>query len=410
MNAIILAVGDELLTGQCIDTNSAHLSRELAERGIATAAHWTVGDDRAAIAAALSAAAGQADLLLVTGGLGPTPDDLTRQGLADAMHVELRLNEDCLKEIEEFFRRRGRTMQPANAIQAMCPEGAEALPNRMGTAPGIAARLGGTRVYVMPGVPEEMVWMYRDVIAPRLGSQDGVILCRTVHTFGQGESDIAARIADLMTRGASPAVGTTVAAGLVTVRIVARGADRADAERQADAAAETIRRRLGEMVVGEGEETMASAVGELLRRHGRTLAVAESCTGGLVGQIITSSPGASEYFRGGVISYADPAKRDLLDVSEEVIRRCGAVSEEVARAMADGARRRFDSHWALGITGVAGPAGGSRDKPVGLVWIALAGPGGTECARHVFGGSRETVRLRAALTALNALRLRLLRA
>jgi nicotinamide-nucleotide amidase len=408
MNAVIISVGDELISGQTVDTNSAYLARRLAGMGIVTSAHQTVGDDRPAIAAAIKSAAEAVDLVVVTGGLGPTADDLTRQAVADAMGTALATNAQCLAEIEEFFHRRGRTMVPANRIQAMIPLGAEPLANKVGTAPGIAARVAGKPVFVLPGVPAEMEWMFDATVAPRLDRHAGVVLYHTVHTFGQGESDIASAIVDLMDRGRNPIVGTTVSGGMVTLRIISRSAGPQEARRAIRDTVDQLRRRLGAMVVGEGEETMASAVGLLLRQRKQTLAVTESCTGGMIGEMITATAGSSDYFLGGVIAYANQAKTQLLSVPHSVLETHGAVSEPTAIAAAEGCRKLLASDWAIGITGIAGPSGGSESKPVGLVHIALAGPQGTKAYRHVLPGNRATVRLRASLSAMNHLRLALL--
>jgi nicotinamide-nucleotide amidase len=409
MNAIILSIGDELITGQTVDTNSAYLSRRLAERGVATAEHVTVPDSPEAITAALSRAAGRADVVLVTGGLGPTEDDVTREALARAMGAELVLNQRNLEQIEKLFLARRWPMHESNRRQAMLPAGAEALENPVGTAPGIAARLGLARVFVMPGVPSEMEVMFRDQVEPRLPHLEGAILHRVLHTFGEGESTAASRIADLMKRGANPLVGTTVAAGLVSVRVVSRGRTPQDAQRLAADTVATLRQRLGDLVVGEGDESMASAVGDLLRARRQTLAVAESCTGGMLGQMITVVPGASDYFLGGLVTYANGAKTKFLDVPGEMLKEHGAVSEPVARTMAERCRERFGSDWALSVTGIAGPGGGTEEKPVGLVHMGLAGPGGVEATHRIFGGTRPIVRLRASLAAMNNLRLALLR-
>ena len=408
MKAIIIAVGDELISGATLDTNSACLAAELARRGIAAKAHWTIGDDEDAIADAIARAASSAELVIVSGGLGPTADDLTRQGLARAAGAELVLNEKCLARIEDFFRVRGRQMQPSNRIQAMIPAGAEPLENATGTAPGMAVKVGGARVFVLPGVPNEMKTMFETQVAPRLPQLGHVILSRAIHTFGLGESEISSKIADLMRRDANPLAGTTVAAGLVTVRITSSAESDKDAQGLAEAVAREIKKRLGRQVVGEGDATMASVVGGLLRNRKEHLATAESCTGGLVGQLITSVPGSSDYYLGGVVAYANQVKQDSLGVGKELIAARGAVSEQVAAAMAEGCRERFRSDWALSVTGIAGPDGGTDEKPVGLVYIGLAGPSGTRVHKHIFPGDRETIRLRTALAALNYLRLAML--
>jgi len=409
VKAIILAIGDELVSGKTVDTNSAYLAGELGLLGIETVAHVTVSDDESAVRAALTRAAGQAPLVLVTGGLGPTEDDLTRHALAGAMGSELALDDACLADMEAFFALRGRTMVDANRIQAMIPVGASAIRNSCGTAAGIAATLGEAAIYIMPGVPMEMREMFRDEIAPLLPRGDVAIVQHLLHAYGTGESNIGTTIADLMTDRKGPVtVGTTVAAGLITVRITARAATVDDAHACAEAVADDVRKRLGELVVGQGEVTMAPAIGRLLSRTGQTLATAESCTGGMIGRMITDAPGASAYYVGGIIAYANEVKIAHLGVPAETLTAHGAVSEEVADAMARGCRSRFTTDWAVSVTGIAGPGGGTEDKPVGLVYIALAGPDGCTTHRHVFPGPRDQVRHRTAMAALNHLRLALL--
>jgi len=408
MNAIIISVGSELATGQTVDTNSAFLARQLTSAGIRITAHRTVGDDRAQIAAAISQSADEADVVLITGGLGPTEDDLTREALADAMGVVMEFSEECLARIEGFFRKLGREMCPTNRRQAMVPKGAEPLANEAGTAPGLAAKLRGARIFAMPGVPHEMRWVYHNSIAGLLEGNAGSIVHRTLHTYGAGESDIGSMVSDLMLRDANPTVGTTVAAGMVTLRITSRGRDAAEANAlAADTIAET-RRRLGALVFATDDETMASVVGKLLRERGQTVATAESCTGGMVGQMITDVPSASDYFLGGVVAYSNRVKQDVLGVGEAVLTEHGAVSEPIAEAMAKGARKLLGSDWAISITGIAGPEGGTPEKPVGLVYVGLASAASTQVHRHVLGGTRQIVRMRAALAALNHLRLALM--
>jgi nicotinamide-nucleotide amidase len=412
MKAIIISIGNELTSGQTIDTNSAYLAEQLGVFGIETLSHVTVGDDRAATSRAITAAADEAELVLVTGGLGPTADDLSRQALADAMGgVELVQDAASLAELEDFFSRRGRTMVDANRIQAMFPAGSRAIANACGTAPGIAARVGRAMVYVMPGVPGEMRRMFAERIGPELPRGNVAIVRRTLQTFGAGESDVGARIVDLMARDANPLVGTTVASGLIGIRLTSMAATPAEAVRLADATIAEITARLGDLVVGEGEHAMSAAVGLELRRRGESLATAESCTGGLIGEMITDVAGASDYYLGGIVSYANAVKRDLLGVGDDILAANGAVSEPVARAMAEGCRSRFGADWAVSATGIAGPSGGSaqRQKPVGLVYVGLCGPGCQEVHRHVLPGDRAGIRTRAALAALNHLRLALKR-
>ncbi len=409
MQAVIIAIGDELIGGASVDTNSAYLSRCLAERGIVTASHVTVGDDAGRITEVIARAAAEAELVIITGGLGPTLDDLTRQALASAMGVELIEDARSAKRIAAFFDRIDRAMNPSNLRQAMIPAGAEALDNDYGTAPGIAASLGQVKVFVLPGPPNEMTEMFERKVAPRLPAA-GALARRILHAFGSGESDIGERIADLMARDANPKVGTTAKGGIISIRIVATSQTPADADAAADKTANEIRHRLGELIFGQGDQTLESVVGEGLKSGGMTLATAESCTGGMIGRMMTETPGSSGYFLGGVVAYANSAKTAMLNVPAEIIKTHGAVSEQVADAMARGAREKLGADFALSVTGIAGPDGGSPmgqadEKPVGLVYIALAGPDSTKVHRHIFSGARDIVRRRAALTAINYLRL-----
>ena len=406
LRAVILGIGDELITGQVVDSNSAFLSSRLAERGIETIAHWTIGDDRAAIADVFDRAAQAADVVIATGGLGPTPDDLTRDGLADAMGVELVRDETSLAQIEAFFQERGLTASDVNRRQALCPAGAEPLANTMGTAPGVAATLHQARVFVLPGVPHEMRNMFAQHAEPRLTGA-GVTVSRVIHTFGMGESDVGKALADLMVLP-DVRVGTTVAAGVISVRIRFVTDDRAAAEARVAAVADDVKQRLGSIVVGEGEATLPVVVGDLLRANGQHVATAESCTGGMIGQLLTSVSGSSDIYLGGVVAYANEIKQAMLDVPAELLAAHGAVSEPVAAALAEGCRRRLGADWAVATTGIAGPTGGTADKPVGLVFTAVAGPDGTKVSRHLITGTRQIVRLRAARATLNELRLRLM--
>ncbi len=413
MQAVILSIGDELALGQTVDTNAAWLSARLAERGIGTLLHLTVADDRRAIVDALKLAVRDGDLVIVTGGLGPTEDDLTRLALAELLGVELVLDDQSVKRIAGFFERRGRPMVERNKVQAMCPAGARMLDNPVGTAPGIAAEYDGVTIWSVPGVPHEMRTLYARHIEPQLPAEAGrVILSAKINTFGKGESDVAQRLGDLMARERNPKVGTTVSAGIVSVRIRSEFATIEQAQRQLDRAIDQVQTCLGEIVFGRDETTLAQALGDLLRQRGRTLATCESCTGGLVGKMLTEAAGASDFYLGGWITYANTAKARL-GVPMDLLERHGAVSEPVACAMAECAAVASGADEAVSITGIAGPGGGTDHKPVGTVWMALArrdptGAISAEAVRHMWPGDRATIRRRAALGALNMVRLALM--
>jgi nicotinamide-nucleotide amidase len=426
MNAIILSIGDELVLGQTVDTNSAWLSQRLAGAGCAVLAHVTVGDDQAAIEAAIRQAAGRCDVLLVTGGLGPTADDLTRQAIAAVLGVELELSQPWVEQLREFFRQRQRPMPQANTIQAMIPRGARMIWNHNGTAAGIHARLSAgepgrpTELFAMPGVPGEMFAMFDRDVMGRLLARAGsaVILSRALHTFGLGESAIAQLLGDLMRRDRNPLVGTTVSGGIVSLRINARFDPRQEAEKQLAATEQLCRQALGDLIYGADDQTLAQAVAHLLTGNQQrattnvlSVTTAESCTGGLLAKYLTDVPGSSSYFRRGWVTYANEAKTELLGVAADLLARHGAVSEPVVRAMAQGALARAGAAYALAISGIAGPDGGTPDKPVGTVWIAVAGPSSPDdvtARRFVMPGDRQMIRDRAVKMALTLLRFRLL--
>ncbi len=416
MQAIILAIGDELVLGQTVDTNSAWLSEQLSRLGMLTRYHQTVADDQAAIAAAITWACREAELVIVSGGLGPTDDDLTRQALADALGQPLVLHEPSVATIEAFFARRTKPMPAANRIQAMHPKGTEVIPNTAGTAPGLKAKLDKATVYVTPGVPREMVVMWERSIRPEIEAHTpdrGVILAMKVNTFGQGESAVGQTLGQLMDRQRNPKVGTTVSGGVVSVRVRSEFATADAARTQLDDTVAKIEAALGACVYGRDDDTLQHATVRLLQERGLSIATAESCTGGLIGAMLTDVPGASEVYRGGWVTYTNELKTSQLDVPPSLIAQHGAVSRPVATALAQAALTRSGANLALGITGIAGPEGGSEAKPVGMVWVALAWRQGTLTTSQAAGvdalcldltGDRATIRDRAAKCALQLTR------
>ncbi len=409
--AWVISIGTELTLGQSVDTNAAWLAEQLAGQGVRCERHVTVPDDLAAIRDTLRQAAGACDLIIATGGLGPTVDDLTREGLAEAAGVRLETDAASVEQIRAFFARRGREMPERNKVQARVPQGGRPIENTCGTAPGILMELNGTPCYALPGVPFEMKTMFtRDVLPHiRAAAAGRVLRQRRLSCFGLGESDIGERLRDLMAPGRNPTIGTTAELGVIGVRINASGESAEAAEALLDEAEAEVRARLGTVVFGREADTLASVVGTQLAARRATLSTAESCTGGLIAKMLTDVPGSSEYFVGGVVAYANELKQRLLGVPAEMLATVGAVSEPVARAMAEGARGAFSSTYALAVTGIAGPAGGTPDKPVGLVFFGLATPTGVSAHEARFGGDapRDVIRQRAARTALNLLRLRL---
>ncbi len=412
MDVAIVSLGTELVTGQTVDTNASWLGGALTGLGAHVRGVTVLPDVLDPIVDALREATAMADLVVVTGGLGPTADDLTRIAIATLLNADLVLDEPSLAHIRTLFADRGRTMPESNHVQAMIPAGAAAIPNPIGTAPGIRAKAGRATLVAMPGVPGEMRAMFDASVRPLIAARAGATVHRRIHTFGLTESDLGERIADLMTRGRNPDVGTAAKSATITVRLHAHGADEAEARARADADVATIRSRLGLHVVGVDDETLPVAVGRLLVQRGETLATAESCTGGWIAKRIVDVPGSSVWFTHGYVTYADSAKRDLLGVRSETLNAHGAVSAETVVEMAEGARTRSGADWAIAVSGIAGPGGGTDEKPVGLVHFGFAHAGGTFVHERRWGHtlSRTEIRSRTAWAALNWLRLALLRA
>jgi nicotinamide-nucleotide amidase len=409
--ASIVSIGNELLSGRTVDTNAAYLAGRLRTIGIPVVSVHGVADEESAIRRAFGRAMDEADIVIATGGLGPTDDDLTRQAIAGFLGVELTLREDLLEKLRRFFVRRGIEMPERNAIQAHVPEGAIAIENEMGTAPGVRAEKDESVLFALPGVPREMKRMFEAQVLPELRGLAGgqAVAVKRLRCFGAGESRIAELVGEAMRRERNPLVNCTAHTGIITLEIVATAAEQGRAEEMAASEERALRLSLGEVVYGVENQTLAEVIGESLTRTGQTVALAESCTGGLLAKLITDVPGSSRYFTCGWVTYSNEAKNRELEVPLEMIAEYGAVSEQVARAMAQGARRRAGSDYTIGITGIAGPGGGTEQKPVGLVYIAVGDHKSADISRHIFAFDRGSVRLRAAQTALNILRLKLTR-
>ena len=413
MSAEILCIGTELLLGNITNGNARWIAEQLAALGIPHHRQLVVGDNRERLIAELQAAAQRCRVLITTGGLGPTPDDLTTEAIAAAFGAPLVEHPQVWAEIQARLAARGRPCAASNRRQAFLPEGAALLPNPTGTAPGmIWSPRPDFTILTFPGVPSEMRAMWQATAAPWLqasGLAEGVFASRMLHFWGVGESNLAEQMADLL-EGTNPTVAPYAGSGEVKLRITARAATAAAAEQLLEPVEAEIRARTGALCFGVDEASLASVLLEQLRRRGQTLAVAESCTGGGLGAALAAVPGASDVLLGGVIAYANSVKQGLLGVPAALLEAHGAVSDPVARAMAEGARRATGADWALAITGVAGPGGGSAEKPVGLVHIAVAGPAGCSSEGVRFGASRgrSWIQTLAAGEALNRLRLALL--
>jgi nicotinamide-nucleotide amidase len=412
MKAEIISVGSELTSGQNLDTNAQWLSLRLAELGIAVGWHTTVADDLEDNIAAFRLSAQRAGLVLITGGLGPTQDDLTREALARAAGVELILDQASLERIAQMFAARKRSMPERNRVQALFPAGAEVIPNDRGTAPGIRMTIGDSRLFAMPGVPSEMFAMYERRVKPALASlglTGGVLVHRKINCFGAGESAVEEKISDLTRRGHVPEVGITVSDASISLRILARAATDAEAQALIAPVERTIRERLSDLVFGVEAEELQDAVMHLLAEKRLSIATAESVTAGLVAHMLGRVPGASNWLHGGIVSYVNEVKTGMLDVPPQLIDEHGVISAPVVEAMALGCRRRFGTDLAVSTVGLAGPGGATPGKPIGLVFTGLAWDGGVISQTFNWFGTRTEIQSRTAKMALNLVRLHLLR-
>ena len=406
MKLEVVTIGTELLLGLTPDTNAAELGRALAAAGIEVVRHSTVADRPEAIRAAVAEALDRTGFVITTGGLGPTRDDITKRVVAELFGKPLQLNEDVLRSLEERFRRLGRPMAATNRTQAEVPEGATVLPNPRGTAPGLWVEERGRVVVMLPGVPSEMRGLIAEEVLPRLAARASgmVVRSRTVRTTGIAESALAERVGAIEDDIAPLTLAYLPSVAGVDLRVTAWTIPEAEAERRLAATVAVLRQRAAEHCYGEDGTDLAGVVLQQLRSRKTRLAVAESCTGGLLGGRITAIPGSSEVFAGGIVAYDDAVKRGMLDVSAALLKPHGAVSEEVVRAMVAGALRRFGVAAGLAVTGIAGPSGGTLEKPVGTVWLAAAFGQETRALKRIFPGDRAEIRARAAQAALDLLR------
>ena len=410
-SAEILTIGTEILLGDLVDTNSAYLGGRLAALGISVYRHATVGDNAERITVALREAASRADLVITTGGLGPTSDDLTNQCLGEAAGREMVEYPEARRHVDEMFRRFGRKPTPSNYKQAIFPEGSTLIPNPVGTAMGAMLELEGALVATFPGVPGEMRRMFEDTLESLIRKRsEGAIVSRTLWFTGIGESALAEQVQDLLD-ASDPTVAPLAGQGKVRLRITSRANTPEEAEEKITPVADQILSRLGDYYFGEDDETLESVLGKLLKERGATLALAESCTGGLLAKRLTDGAGASAYFVEGLVTYSNESKEQLLRVPNHLLVEHGAVSEPVAGAMAEGVRKVAGTDYGLSVTGVAGPDGGSEEKPVGLVFVGISDKEGTEVERldlSAWRRSREAIRERSANRAFDLLRHRIL--
>jgi nicotinamide-nucleotide amidase len=411
MKAEIITIGDELLYGQIQDTNSSFIGESLTAEGIEVVFKTSVGDDINRITEALNIARARADVIIASGGLGPTQDDLTKKAVVKAFKRNLIFHQEIVKQIEESFRKRGSPMPKINQNQALIPQGAKALSNRWGVAPGILLEDDKTLFFAVPGVPAEMKWMVENEILPILRDRkpQNFILHLNLRTTGTSESAMYEKLEKLIDPKENVKVAFLPGYLGVDVRLTAESTDESQAQAEINELEQEIREVLGDYIYGTDKETLEEVVGRLLSQVQKTIAVAESCTGGLIGARFTNVSGSSTYFERGVVTYSNEAKTELLNVSRDAIERHGAVSEQVAILMAEGIRKLAKTDYGLSVTGVAGPTGGTPQKPVGLVFVGFAHENDSFAQKFLFGEDRKNNRERAAQAALNLVRLLLMK-
>lgn len=404
--ATIITIGDELLIGQVIDTNSAFIGQELSKAGFAIRKRIAVGDDKQEIIAALEDARLNSDLILITGGLGPTSDDITKQTLSEYFGSKLVMNEEILSMVKDIFHKLNRPMPTVNTMQAEVPDNCIPLKNYFGTAPGLWFQQENKVFIAMPGVPFEMKPMLTDSVIPMIRKSfvTPFIIHRTIHTQGIGESTLAELISDI--ENSFPEnfkLAYLPHYSMVRLRVSATGTEESGIKKKIAEIEDGIRGRIGEFIFGYDDTSLEKEIGKLLNSQKKTVSTAESCTGGLVAHKLTLVPGASAYFSGSVVSYSYELKQSLLGVKEETLLKYGAVSEETVREMLRGVIAKTQSHYGLSISGIAGPGGGTPDKPVGTVWIAAGSTERIIVKRFLFTRTREIIMEYTAITALGML-------
>lgn len=406
MNAEIIAVGTELLLGDIVNTNGQFLAKELASLGINVYRQRTVGDNEERILGAFKDAFSDCDLIITTGGLGPTKDDMTKEMVCKFFNKELVLHRESFKYIEEYFERLGRPFSENNKKQALFPEDAEVLPNPNGTAPGAIIKGNDDKtIIILPGPPKEMKPMFNNYVKPYLKKlSDGILYSTVLRLFGIGESHMAECLDDIIEGQTNPTVAPYAKEMDVTLRITAKADNEKQASKLIEPMEKEIRNRLNEYIYGEGDTTLEDEVAKLLIAKHKTISLAESCTGGMVSSMLVNYPGISEVFLEGAVTYTNEAKMRTLKVKKETIDRYTAVSEKTAIEMAEGIAKRTGSDIGISITGIAGPGGETEDQPVGLVYIGIYNEGKVRAEKLNFQGNRSQIRSRAALNTLNFIR------
>ncbi|MGE4357789.1 MAG: competence/damage-inducible protein A [Candidatus Omnitrophota bacterium] len=407
MKAEIISIGTELLLGQIINTNASYLSAKLASLGIDVYFQSTVGDNPERLSYLIKQAKKRSNIIITTGGLGPTLDDITLETIARVFKCKLILRNEILSQIEKHFEKQGLKMPEINKRQAYLPANSYILPNKVGTAPGFILEKNKKILIALPGPPAELIPMFEKRVIPFLKSKFGlkdIIFIRTIKLTGLPESAIAERIKDILELKPPLTVGIYAHPHQIELKITAKAKTRKEALQKISEIEKSIKKRLGEYIFGKDRETLEEIVGKLLIKKKKTLAIAESCTGGLIANRITNVPGSSRYFKLGIIAYANEEKTKLLKIPQEILKKHGAVSREVAGMMANNVREIAKADLGIGVTGIAGPGGGSPEKPVGLVYLALSTEDKTEVKECRFTGDRLTIKLKTSQTALEMIR------
>ncbi|WP_238886171.1 competence/damage-inducible protein A [Clostridium sp. YIM B02551] len=406
MNAEIISVGTELLLGDIVNTNAQYLSKELASLGINVYRQTVVGDNEERILESFERAFENSDIIVTTGGLGPTPDDLTKEVAAKYFKQELVLHEESYKKLESYFKNNGRGVTESNKKQAYFPKEAIILENNHGTAPGaILESENGKKIIILPGPPKEMKPMFDECVVPYLKKlTDNVLVSKTLRLFGIGESHMAEEIKDIIDTQTNPTIAPYAKDVDVTLRITAKGKNEEEARKLIIPMEKKVREKLGEFIYGEGETTLEEVVAKMLVDKKITISTAESCTGGMIASKLINYGGISECFLEGAVTYSNDAKANRLGVKKETLDKYGAVSEETAKEMAEGIAKTSGTDVGVSTTGIAGPTGGTEEKPVGLVYVGISYKGNTIVKRFEFQGDRNKVRIRTTMNALNIIR------
>ncbi len=406
MDAEIISVGTELLLGQIINTNAQYISQQLSELGINVFYQTSVGDNRNRLSSILKNALDRSDLIILTGGLGPTLDDITKEVVSEVMGLELYMDEKVLANIEAHFQKRGLKMSENNKRQALIPKGSRVIPNYNGTAPGIYIQANKKNIILLPGPPKEMKPMLKQFVLPYLRENFGcgLIKSKIINLVGISESSLEEKILDIIKNQSNPTIAPLAKEDGIILRITAKARTEKDASVLIEPVVNSIKERVGNYIYSYDNKPIQEVVGEILLERNCTISIAESCTGGYISHLLTNIPGISAVFNRSIISYSNESKIENLNVPPDILNSYGAVSKETAILMASGVRKLANTDIGLSVTGIAGPGGGTSEKPVGLVFVALSSYSGDFYEKHIFSGDREIIKKRSALAAFNLIR------